>query len=46
MFDFWGNGHLIQIAWTSAASGNAFLALDRNHNGKIDSAKELFGNIT
>jgi hypothetical protein len=46
MFDFWGNGHPIQIAWTSATSGNAFLALDRNHNGKIDNAKELFGNIT
>jgi hypothetical protein len=46
MFDFWGNGHLIQIVWTSPASGYAFLALDRNHNGKIDSAKELFGNIT
>ena len=46
MFDFWGNGRPVQISWTSATSGNAFLALDRNHNGVIDSGKELFGNIT
>lgn len=46
MFDFYGNGHPIQMAWTSATSGDAFLALDRNHNGTIDSGKELFGNIT
>jgi len=46
MFDFWGNGRPVQISWTSATSGNAFLALDRNHNGVIDSGKDLFGNIT
>jgi hypothetical protein len=46
LFDFYGNGQPIQVAWTSANSGNAFLALDRNHNGMIDSGKELFGNIT
>jgi hypothetical protein len=46
LFDFYGDGLSIQMAWTSANSGNAFLALDRNHNGRIDSAKELFGNIT
>jgi len=46
VFDFYGNGHPIKLSWTQATSGNAFLALDRNHNGKIDSGKELFGDVT
>ena len=46
MFDIYGTGQPIQIAWTAPDSGNAFLVLDRNGNGKIDSGKELFGNIT
>ena len=46
VFDIRGDGNPIQIAWTSATSGNAFLALDRNHNRKIDNGKELFGNFT
>jgi len=46
LFDISGGGRPIKIAWTAADSGNAFLALDRNHNGKIDSGKELFGNFT
>ena len=41
-----GDGHPIKLAWTAGNWGNAFLALDRNHNGKIDSGKELFGNLT
>ena len=46
VFDFFGDNHPFQLAWTAADSGNAFLALDRNQNGKIDSGKELFGNVT
>ena len=46
VFDISGIGHPIQIAWTAPGSGNAFLALDRNHNGKIDNGRELFGNFT
>lgn len=46
MFDIEGHGHPLKLAWTSLWSGNAFLALDRNHNGRIDNGRELFGNFT
>jgi hypothetical protein len=45
-FDFFGSGKKVQISWTNAESDDAFLVLDRNGNGLIDSAKEMFGNIT
>jgi hypothetical protein len=45
-FDIKGTGRPEQIAWTARGSSNAFLALDRDHNGTIDSGKELFGNFT
>jgi len=45
-FDFFGVGKKNRIAWTARNSGNAFLVLDRNHNGRIDDATELFGNFT
>lgn len=46
MFDFDGNGMLQKLAWTDPAYNNAWLALDRNNNGRIDNATELFGNLT
>ena len=44
-FDWTGNGPLIQSGWT-ANGNNAFLALDLNNNGVINSGRELFGNFT
>jgi hypothetical protein len=46
VFDIFANGRPVQVGWTSADSRNAWLALDRNGNGKIDSASELFGDHT
>lgn len=46
LFDFLGKGLPNQLAWTEEDSGNGFLALDRNGNGRIDNGSELFGNLT
>ncbi len=46
LFDFAGTGTKVHVSWTEPGSSDAFLVLDRNHNGKIDSALEMFGNLT
>jgi hypothetical protein len=46
LYDFYGIQQKLQISWTAQGSTNAWLVLDRNGNGVIDSAKEMFGNIT
>ncbi|MDM0111536.1 SdrD B-like domain-containing protein [Variovorax sp. J22R133] len=40
-FDLFGDGTAVESGWIS--SGDAFLAVDSNHNGSIDSVSELFG---
>jgi hypothetical protein len=44
MFDVRGDGKPVRIAWTASGSKDAFLALDRTPNGKIDDGIELFEN--
>ena len=44
LFDLFGTGAKVTTAWIS--SGDGLLFLDRNGNGTVDGAAELFGNVT
>jgi hypothetical protein len=46
LFDIDGNGEKEEVAWTRAGTNVAFLAVDLNGDGRINSGKELFGSAT
>ena len=45
-FDLRARGIMDRVAWTTVQTGAAWLVLDRDGNGLINSGRELFGNHT
>jgi hypothetical protein len=45
-FDIAATGHPSWIGWTAGGEDEAFLCLDRDHDGIIDTGAELFGTAT